>query len=237
MDITILAVSKRLNGVCIAGVNNGRWIRSVKKEELMLDDIKIHNGYITALNTYDFHLLKRVPVQCQSENYLIDESWQIRHKSSLVDNEKRRLFQALCENSLIIPNKNIIADILKARNRSLIMLGPAVIHNAYFHKEDGKMKAPEIMFSVNDLPIKGIKDSLLCTDLKFWAFAKSLLNHRNTDSILLDGNELKRILGFDKAYIIIGLTKLHKGINWPMIIGIHTLPDYNLVYSKHSPGV
>jgi hypothetical protein len=232
MDITILAVSKRLNGVCIAGVGKyNAWIRPAKKEELMLEDIKIGSGYVSALNIYEFHFSQRSPVQCQSENYLIDEQREIIYRSGLEEKYKGRFFSSLCENSLVTasPQTNI-ADILKAKNRSLMLIGPIRLQGAYFHKEE-KMKAPELTFSLDGCQVHGIggKINLLCTDLKFNMFAKSLLNQRNADSINLDEVELKALLGYNRVYVVIGLTKLYHGINWPMVIGIHTLPDYRQV--------
>jgi len=216
MNVTILAVSKRLNGVCIAGIGNDRWIRPTKKEELMLDDIRLENGYVSVGNTYEFHFSGRNPQQCQSENYLMEGS--ILKKSTLSEDERRRLFTSLCENTFTT------AEALKARNRSLVMLGPIRIDSVYIHKEE-KMKPPEIKFSVNGVEVKGIKDKpMQCTDLKFWSFARSLLGQR--ESLTLDGTEVKKQLRYENMFIIIGLTKLYHGINWPMIISIHTIPDY-----------
>jgi hypothetical protein len=223
MDITILAISKRLNGVCIAGVDKrNKWIRPVKKEELMLDDIKLEKGYIEALNIYELHFSAPSPVQCQTENFLIDTNWPIFPKGEISD--RLKFFIPLCENSLVTHSN--ITEILKSKNRSLIMLGPVRLISAYFHKEENEMKAPEITFSVNGINVKGVRDSLLCTDLKFYSFARSLL--KDKDEITLSENELKSLLGYFRVYVVIGLTKLHKGVNWPMVIGLHTVPDYKM---------
>ena len=53
-----------------------------------------------------------------------------------------------------------------------------------------------------------------------------MLRQRNANSITLEETELKNLLGYGQVFIIIGLTTLFRGENWPMIIGIHTLPDY-----------
>jgi hypothetical protein len=224
MDITILAVSKRLNGVCIAGVDKrNKWIRPVKKEELMLPDIKLEKGYIEALNTYELHFSSPCPVQCQTENFLIDTNWPIFPKGEIQD--RLKFFIPLCENSIVVHDRNI-ADVLKSKNRSLVMLGPVRLMSAYFHKENGEMKAPEITFSVNNIQVKGVRDSLLCTDLKFYSFARNLL--KDKDELTLNETELKSLLGYFRVYVVIGLTKLHKGVNWPMVIGLHTVPGYGM---------
>jgi hypothetical protein len=228
MDVLIVSVTKRLNGVCIAGIGkNNAWVRPTKREELVLNDIRLNeNEYIEVQNIYEFHFTGKTPVQCQTENYLLDEYRTIVHKGMMPESERRKLFHQICENSLVSEHMNI-ADSLRAKNRSIVMLGPVRLQSVYLHEEE-MMKCPEITISVNSVAIKGIQGraNLLCTDLKFWAFAKALLKERNTKSLTLNENELRSILHFDKVFIIIGLTKLYHGKNWPMIIGLHFFPDY-----------
>jgi hypothetical protein len=228
MDVTILSVTKRLNGVCVAGVNDRNlWIRPTKKEELVLNDIRTaEGGYISVGNTYEFHFSGRAPVQCQTENHLLNEYRSIKLKGTLPESERRKLYHKISENAIVSSKMNI-ADSLRSKNRSLVMLGPARLQSVYLHKGD-RMKCPEISFSIDSVPVKGIQDrtSLLCTDLKFWEFSKALLEKRNTDSITMDESELKKVLYHDKVFIIIGLTKLYHGRNWPMIVGFHLFPDY-----------
>lgn len=231
MDITILAVTKRYNSVCIAGVDEQRkWIRPVKEGELSLENIRVsRNDYVSIGNRYKFTFSGQSPLKCQTENYTIDTSQNITHITTLTETQKRELFLSLSESSLVTSNPTLdITQILKSRNRSLVLLGPVKVQRVYIYK-NGNMKSPNITFNINSINVKGPNNrtDLPCTDLKFRAFAKNLLRQRNTTSITLEENELKDLLGYNQIFIVIDLTTLFRGENWPMSIGVHTLPDYN----------
>ncbi len=236
MNITILAVTKRYNSVCIAGINEQRkWIRPTKDGELDLRNISVgRNNYISINNIYDFTFSRHLPIGCQTENYIIDESKYISHKSRLTDSQREKLFSQLAENSLVTsnPTKNI-TEILRSNKRSLVLLGPVRIERVYIYINE-YMRTPKVTFSVNSINVKGPnnKTDLPCTDLKFRALAKSLLRKEKTNSLMLNENRLKQLLGFNQVFIVVGLTprnRLPSGLvdNWPMIIGVHTLPDYS----------
>lgn len=232
MEITMLAVTKRFNGVCIAGVdNNKNWIRPVKSQELVLKDIQLKDGgYILSSNIYEFSFIRQAPHNYQTENYLIDNTKVISHVRKLTEEERKKLFSELAENSLVTsnPDKNI-SDILKEKKRSLILLGPVNISLVSLKRENG-MDTPRIVFKIDSVPVRRPfgKVDLPCTDLKFRAFAKQLLDQRGTNELRLVGQELKELLRFNEVYIEIGLIgEEWKGAYWPMIIGVHTIPDYN----------
>ncbi|MDP2908086.1 MAG: hypothetical protein Q8O03_09220, partial [Nanoarchaeota archaeon] len=110
---------------------------------------------------------------------------------------------------------------------SLILLGPVTIESVYMYYQGSHMKSPDITFKINSLPVKKQRgNDLSCTELKFRAFAKDLLKKRKLTSLRLTGNELKEILKFDKIFVAIGLTGKFRDEYWPMVIGLHTVPDY-----------
>lgn len=240
MDVTILAVTKRYDGVCIAGVNNAlRWIRPVKTESLMLEDIQLSNGeYTETSKVYDFPLnTTHAPNPYQTENHIIDESRIISYIRTLTDVQRNDLFSRLSESPLITAQNSDISEILKSRHRSLILLGPVEIESASIDR-DRNINPPKITcrisFRINGIQIHGQNNvtNLPCTDLKYMAFARNLLNQRNVDYLQLTGAELQAQLRFAQVFIAIGLTGLSRGTHgdyWPMIIGVHTIPDYNQV--------
>lgn len=234
MYVTILAVTRKVNDVCIAGVNDElKWIRPIKKPVLKLKDIKVKNrGYLSVSNVYDFSFTKHIPNAPQAEDYLMDEKKDIMHIKTLTESERKSLFLKLSENSLITSDLDIAA-ILKNNKRSLILLGPVTVESVYMRYEDKYMKSPRISCKIDSFLIKNQKgkSDISCTDLKFRAFAKDLLKKENKKDMLLTGVELKRSLGFSHVFIAIGLTRYFEpkkgnGDYWPMIIGFHTIPDY-----------
>jgi len=229
MNITILAVTKREYGVCIAGVDeNLNWVRPVKKRTLRLNDIKLgDNEYISNSCVYDILLRKDAPNGYQTENYLIDEKQPIKYLRKLDDVERDKLFSAKSENSLLTSNTNTnILNLLKEKNESLILLGPVTIDSVSLSKdEDVHVR---VDFSVGPIKIKNQHlKGLPCTDLKFLSFAKNILDQENTSYLRLSGEDIKNILRVDNIFIVIGLTaEPFQGDYWPMIIGVHTIPDY-----------
>jgi len=229
MELTILAVTKREYGVCIAGVDEKlNWVRPIKNRILVLDDIKLNNGiYLSNSCVYNFSVKKAVSKGYQTENYLIDEKEPIKYLKRLGDAERNEIFSTLSENSLVTSNPDLdICKLLKEKNRSLILLGPATIDSVELSQDDSVHVRFD--FSIGQIKIKNQNlRSLPCTDLKFLSFAKDLLDEQTTTYLRLSGQDLKDLLKVEKFFIAIGLTaELYKGDYWPMVIGIHTIPEY-----------
>ncbi len=230
MEATILAVSRRDNGVCIAGVDeNLNWLRPVKARILVLADIMLNdNMCISPSCVYDFSTGKADPSGYQKENYIIDENTRITHVKSLMDAERERLFSMLSENSMIASNPGLdMCTLLKVKNRSLIMLGPVALDSVELRNEDEEVKA-RVDFSVGGVSIKNQNGrSLPCTDLRFLAFAKDFLEQMNAPYLRLNGAHVKRLLNTERFFIVVGLTaELWKGDYWPMAVAINTVPEY-----------
>jgi len=77
-QICILTKSYKDNGYCVAGIDieNGQWVRLVPTED---NDDKIPKYYmdksynfIDILDVVEVDLIKHIPKNCQTENYLID---------------------------------------------------------------------------------------------------------------------------------------------------------------------
>ncbi|MDP2907827.1 MAG: hypothetical protein Q8O03_07855, partial [Nanoarchaeota archaeon] len=156
MQITMLAVTRKMNGVCIAGVTNDlKWVRPVKEHILNLEDIKTDKDYLSTSKVYDFSFIKHMPISPQTENYLIDEAKRITYVKTLTEGERIALFNGLQENSLITSNSKLdIATVLKNNHRSLILLGPVTIESVYMYYQGSHMKSPDITFKINSLPVK-----------------------------------------------------------------------------------
>lgn len=229
MEFTVLAVTKREYGICIAGVDERlNWVRPVKNKILVLDDIKLNGGvYLSNSCVYNLSAKKAGSKGYQSENYLIDEKEPIRYFKKLGDAERNEIFSKLSENSLIMPNPNQgICKLLKEKNRSLILLGPVTIDSVELSQDDNVHARFD--FSIGQIKIKNQNlRSLPCTDLKFLSFAKGLLEEQNTSYLRLNADDLKDLLKVEKFFIAVGLTaELYMGDYWPMVIGVHTIPDY-----------
>ncbi len=78
--------------------------------------------------------------------------------------------------------------------------------------------------------------SVPCTDLKWRALGRRLLATRPTDAagetgatrtLTLAGEGLRAALGGAREHwIVMGTARAFNGQHWPLIVGVHTLPDY-----------
>lgn len=229
MELTVLAVTKREYGVCIAGVDEKlNWVRPIKNRILVLDDIKLNDGvYLSNSCVYNLSAKKAGSKGYQSENCLIDEKEPIKYLKKLGDAERNEIFSELSENSLIMLNPNHgVCRLLKEKNRSLILFGPVTIDSVELSQDDNVHARFD--FSIGQIKLKNQNlKSLPCTDLKFLSFVNDLLGEQNTPYLRLNGDDLKDLLKVEKFFIAVGLTaEPYRGDYWPMAIGIHTIPDY-----------
>jgi hypothetical protein len=44
-----------------------------------------------------------------------------------------------------------------------------------------------------------------------------------------DGGDLESKLGVREVYLAVGLTRSFQGAFWPIVIGVHTVPDYEAI--------
>jgi hypothetical protein len=63
------------------------------------------------------------------------------------------------------------------------------------------------------------------TDLKWRALGRAWLP-AGGGWVDFDEGDLEARFGIRNIYLAAGLTRAYKGAFWPMIIGVHTLPDY-----------
>ncbi len=84
--------------------------------------------------------------------------------------------------------------------------------------------------------------SVACTDLKWRAFGRRLLargqaaaSQGTTHVLRLGGDELRAALGGPVGiWLALGLTRLHDGRHWPLVVGVHTVPEYEADVDYHA---
>jgi len=81
----------------------------------------------------------------------------------------------------------------------------------------------------NQIPdVYDCERSTPCTDLKFIAFCKEISKGKNNKKIVLNSHELKRTLEIESIFLALGLGRWYeeKKDYYDMVIGFHTIPDY-----------
>lgn len=212
--IVVLAVTKMLSGMCTGGISmaTGKWMRPVKEfGTVLLGDLTYQDRRVMRpLDIVKFPLIKPRPTPPHIEDWTCNFTRSRPQLSSRLDNclwflEKHAEPQAPVQ-------------ILKAE-RSLALIEPssveaAFVQDTYSGKYEARLKIPEL--GERPVPV---------TDIKWRALGRELLG--NTGQLALDPAQLRERLGFSRIFVALGLSRLHEGRHWPLVIGVHTWPDYS----------
>ena len=240
MKVVILAATK-MHGdrICIAGINeNNQWVRPVKDypKHLEINDIfekSTKKLIYEVFNIVDIPIIKNICVPPHTEDVLIDLGKNPQVVGKIPPSERETFLLKHCENELLRgrslenASKNQdphsykqISDLLVESNRSLILVGPVKLHRAVLKTD----KRPRLNF---DIPGYTDNGDMPCTDLKFIALCKRILEENKTQESTLDSAQLSNIFKTGKIFLGLGLTRKFKGAFHTMVVGLYTIPDYD----------
>jgi hypothetical protein len=164
-EITILAVSRLSDGVCVAGItDDGQWVRPTRPNkndswrQLESDDCKDNKGnwIIRKGNRVRMHLTDKIPEEAHSEDWLIGDK-----KPQLIEELSDEDYKTFCEK--FTEDSLDVVDCENAK-RSLILIHPCKITSFSFAIEtnlEGQRKyIPRCNFKLGDRTYlqKGISD-------------------------------------------------------------------------------
>ncbi len=114
-EICILTKSYKNNGYCVAGIDleSHQWVRLVTSEDPKDDEVKKYqlDGRYKNINCYDIidiNLLKNIPCNCQTENWLITKGGLIVKKSSLSELEAIDLISIDNDENFILNRNRVL---------------------------------------------------------------------------------------------------------------------------------
>ena len=118
-------------------------------------------------------------------------------------------------------------QILDSQQRSLCLIKPDSIKGCFrLDAYSGKYQA-RMAFKVGGRTyrVSHAKGGLPVTDLKWRALGRAWLPEEGgwTD---FDARDLEARYGIQEVYLAVGLTRSFEGKCWPIVIGVHTVPDY-----------
>ncbi len=234
-EVLVMAMTKMIGGVCTAGFVHEpaervcRWVRPVKAgSAVLLGDMTDRDGRPVQMgDVVELHLLRARAVAPHVEDWETDFIKQRPHVVRCLEGERRAEFLARhCD-----PKP---AEVLARHTRSLCLLR-ATLRLARFEAgatiEDFKAR---LLFDLPDagdldeLRLAGLENGrgLPVTDLKWRALGRSWLAASGASSLALEADELAERLGGERCYLSLGLTRMHTGVHWPLVIGVHPVPDY-----------
>jgi hypothetical protein len=230
--LVVLAVTAMRTGVCIAGVRQDApsvWVRPVRAfGTVTLGDITYpshaeERRVMCPFDIVEITLDAHRPEPPFVEDWICDFS---RHRPGLLGTlaEGERL--ALLQAASAAPE-----SIWSGHDRSL---GACVADDlsASFSRDEYAGKY-ETRLSFGGQPTE--TSSLPCTDLKWRALGRALLakeyassTNQQVRTLALTNQELRQKLGMGEhaIWLALGLTRELHGRRWPLIVGAHTIPDY-----------
>lgn len=231
-EVLILAMTKMRSGICTAGftrerhpVTGLRWVRPVREFDTLLpgdmtdaDGRPVQCDDVVALN-----LLRPRPDPPQVEDWLTDF---VRHRPRLLrrlEGQKRARFFA--EHVDRAPE-----EVLIDHARSLCLVQPEQVW-AHFSLDgySGKYEARMgfvLPGQVNHPRITS-RRGVSVTDLAWRALGRGWLGPRG-GRLSLDHDDLRERLGAEAIYLAVGLSRRWRGECWPLVIGVHVVPDYGV---------
>jgi hypothetical protein len=222
-EIVLLAVTRMLSGFCIAGIDaSGAWSRPVKRQaSLALGDVSYRDrSLMQPFDRVRFDVERRLAAPPHVEDRICDFVRRRPERLGQLDTAQRAAF--LDEHA-----EPDLAPIL-AHERSLGLTRADAASasfqiDPYSGKYDTRVQIP------------GVSDDrgFPCTDLRWRALGRRLLPQGGT--LQLDADALCQRLGVQRIYVALGLARQFDGRHWPLVVGVHCVPDYEVVVDPKNP--
>ncbi len=211
--VVVLAVTKMLSGMCTGGVSlsTGKWVRPVKQfGTVLLGDLTYRDkSVMRPFDVVEFSLVKPRPKPPHIEDWVCDFVRARPNRADHVHDPLRFLEQHSEPDS---PDQ-----ILRAQ-RSLALFEPTEVEatfrmDAYSGKYDARVETPQ----TGDRPLP-------VTDIKWRALGRRLLAGR--EDLRLSSDDIRERVGAQRVFVALGLGRMYEGRCWPLVVGVHTWPDY-----------
>lgn len=228
-EVLILAVTKMIGGFCLAGmtaepdpVTGLRWVRPRHEYgHVLLGDITTpDNRILHPFDVVDFNLLRAQPRPPHTEDWVADFVHQRPRIVRRLEGERRVGFLRRYLDTA--PRQ-----VLDGQQRSLCLIKPDSVTGCFrLDPYSGHYEA-RLAFSLDGRPYQGTfaKGGFSVTDLKWRALGRAWLPEKGGWTEF-DAGDLEARLGIEEVYLAVGLTRSYQGRFWPLVVGVHTLPDY-----------
>jgi hypothetical protein len=231
-EVLILAMTKMLSGICTAGFTRESdpitglcWVRPVRDFGTVLPgDMADATGRLVQCgDVVELHLVEPRPDPPHVEDWLTDF---VRHRPRFLrrlEGEKRANFFAKYLD-------RTPEDVLVHCTRSLCLVQPEQVWARFsLDAYSGKYEARMGFVLAGDVnhPQTMSKRGVSVTDLKWRALGRVWLGEKG-GRLTLDHDALLERLGVEALYLAVGLSRNWQGEYWPLVIGVHTVPEYEV---------
>jgi hypothetical protein len=230
-EMLVMAMTRMRSGVCTAGLlrqrderSGLRWVRPVKEHGvLLLGDVTTVEGQVFSCgDVVRLNLLRPCPEPPHCEDWITDWVYQRPQIVDHLDGERwGRSLRIACDRA---PD-----DVLGQRVRSLCLVRPEAVWAVFSGETPGRYEA-RVGFQVAGVshPSASTPQGVPVSDIKWRALGRDWLAGRPA-TLRLSGENIKERLNVADIYLAVGLTRLFEGRIWPLVIGVHTVPDYAMM--------
>jgi len=231
-QVLILAMTRMLSGICTAGftldpdpVTGLRWVRPVRDfDTIQPGDMTGDSGrLIQCGDVIELNLLTPRSDPPHVEDWVTDF---VRHRPRLLrrlEGEKRTAFFA----------KHLDrapGDVLVQYTRSLCLVQPEQVWASFsLDRYSGKYETRMgflLPGDLNQYPSASPRGASV-TDLRWRALGRAWLG-KERRHLRLDQDALYERLNAEAIYLAVGLGRKWRGEYWPLVIGVHVVPNYEL---------
>lgn len=231
-EVLILAMSRMLSGICTAGlarepdpVTGLRWVRPVREfGALQPGDVTDADGRLAQCgDVVELNLLKPRPDPPHVEDWLTDF---VRHRPRLLrrlEGERRASFFARYLD-------HAPEDVLVYHTRSLCLVQPEQMWASFsLDRYSGKYETRMGFVLAGDAnhPQATGQRGVSVTDLKWQALGRAWLG-KESSRLTMKHEELWERLNAQALYLTVGLSRSWQGEYWPLVVGVHVVPDYEV---------
>lgn len=227
----ILAVAKTVDGVFVAGMTTEPdlvtglcWVRPTREYgRVLMDDLTTADDQVLRpFDVVEFNLLRPHPSPPHTEDWIADFEHGHPRIVRRLEGERRSHF-------LHKYHDTAPRQVLVSQQRSLCLIKPRSVTGS-FRQEPGRAKLDaRLAFKLEGRTYRGsfTKGGFATTDLKWLALGSSWLPEGGGWTEFDEGM-LEVRHGIEEIYLVIGLSRLHQRQFEPVIIGVHTVPDYQV---------
>lgn len=239
-EILILAMTKMLSGICTAGFTTDpdpltglRWVRPVRDFDTLQpgDMTDADDRLVQCCDVVELNLVEPRPDPPHVEDWLTDF---VHHRPRLLrrlEGERRARFFP----KYLDPAPE---DVLIRHTRSLCLVEPEQVWTHFsLDAYSGKYQARMGFVLEGDVnhPRVTSRRGVSVTDLKWRALGRSWLGEGGL--LTLDHDTLFERLNAEALYLVVGLSRSWQGEYWPLVVGVHVLPDYSVPSSPKGGGL
>jgi hypothetical protein len=227
-EITVLALTKMHGGVCTAGVDEaGRWVRPVRPTAverhspyepltdyclLPLDFFHSGQSHLVPLGVTRCWLKSDAPQPPHIEDWLLDLNRKPQLIRKLDPGEQAAFLAAHAEADL--------TPLDPEHRRSLGLFRAGDFSFVFGQNKTGDDVQVRASFTVGEREVPDVG----CTDLRLRALGRKLLAKSGGKPCALTHEDFRRH-GKEATYLAVGLSRLHQGKHWLLLVGVHTLPE------------